>query len=90
MAQTTVSIRMDAQLKKDFDYVCNELGMNMSTAMNIFAKKMTREHRIPFEVSCDPFYSDENLQAIAESKSQIEKGNVVVKTIEELETMENE
>lgn len=90
MAQTLVNIRMDEDLKKSFDYVCNELGLNMSTAITIFAKKVSREHRIPFEISFDPFYSDSNLKALAESKKQLESGNVVVKTMEELEAMENE
>ncbi len=90
MSQTSVNIRMDEDLKKSFDYVCNELGMNMTTAITIFAKKMCREHRIPFEVSYDPFYSDANIATLKESINQLEKGNAVVKTIEELETMANE
>ena len=47
---TTVSVRMDESLKRDFDAVCNELGMSMTTAITILAKKMTREKRLPFEV----------------------------------------
>ncbi len=53
MAQTNINIRMDEQLKKQFDHLCNELGMNMTTAFNIFAKTMVRQQRIPFEVSLD-------------------------------------
>ena len=51
---------------------------------------MSREHRIPFEVSIDPFYSESNLKSIDKSIEQIKQGKVVVKTMEELETMENE
>ena len=51
MAQTTVSIRMDNDLKNNFDHICNELGMSMSTAVTMLAKKMTREQRLPFELS---------------------------------------
>jgi len=51
MAQTTINIRIDAQLKKDMEETCRLLGMNMTTAFTIFARKMTREKRIPFEVS---------------------------------------
>ncbi|MFV0341469.1 MAG: type II toxin-antitoxin system RelB/DinJ family antitoxin [Anaerocolumna sp.] len=61
MGQTTVNIRMDEQLKKAMDETCKELGMNMSTAITIFAKKMCREQRIPFDVSIDSFYSDSNM-----------------------------
>ena len=60
MAQTTVSIRMDNDLKNNFDHICNELGMSMSTAVTMLAKKMTREKRIPFELTADPFYSSAN------------------------------
>ena len=58
MAQTLVNIRMDEELKIKMEQTCQELGMNMTTAFTIFAKKMTREKRIPFEVSVDPFYSE--------------------------------
>ena len=53
MAQTNINIRMDENLKKQFDHLCSELGMNMSTAFNIFAKAMVRQNGIPFEVSLD-------------------------------------
>ena len=53
MAQTNINFRMDEQLKKQFDHLCNELGMNMTTAFNIFAKTMVRQQRIPFEVSLE-------------------------------------
>ena len=90
MAQTLVNIRMDEKLKKNMEKVCQELGMNMTTAFTIFAKKMSREKRIPFEVSIDPFYSQSNIKAIKESIKQFEKGEVINKTIEELKEMENE
>ena len=73
MAQTTINIRMDEELKKSFENVCEELGLNMSTAMTIFAKKMSRER-----------------QAIRESRAQIQSGNTVFKTMDELEAMEKE
>ncbi len=90
MAQSLVNIRMDEDLKRDFDNVCNELGMSMTTAITIFAKKMSREKRIPFDVSVDPFYTDSNLKALSESLDQLKSGKVVIKTIDELEDMENE
>lgn len=53
MAQTNINIRIDENLKQQFDRLCNELGMNMSTAFNIFAKTMVRQQRVPFEISLD-------------------------------------
>ena len=72
MAQTTLSVRMDDSLKSDFDKVCNELGLSMTTAITMLAKKMTREKRLPFEVSADPFYSEENLARLRRSIAQME------------------
>ena len=72
MAQTTVSVRMDNNLKKDFNNVCNDLGLSMTTAITMLAKKMTREKRLPFELSVDPFYSDENMTRLRKSIAQME------------------
>ena len=49
MAQTNINIRMDTELKKQFEAFCADVGMSMTTAFNIFAKKAVRENRIPFE-----------------------------------------
>lgn len=51
MSQTTFSIRMESDLKKEFDELCEEFGMSMTTAINVFARAVVRERRIPFEVS---------------------------------------
>ncbi len=51
MAQATFSIRMDENLKKQFDILCSDFGMNATTAFNVFAKKVVQERRIPFEIS---------------------------------------
>lgn len=50
MAQQTFSIRMDAQLKKEFDALVENMGMNATTAFNIFARAVVREKKIPFEI----------------------------------------
>lgn len=51
MAQATFSVRMDEVLKKQFDELCQEFGMNASTAINVFARAVVRQRRIPFEIS---------------------------------------
>lgn len=53
MAQTTFSIRMDENLKKQFEALCSEFGMNMTTAFTIFAKAVVREREIPFKISAE-------------------------------------
>ena len=50
MAQATFSIRMDETLKKQFDNLCSEFGMNATTAFNVFARAVVRERKIPFEI----------------------------------------
>ncbi len=51
--QATFSVRMDKDLKKQFDELCANFGMTVSTAINIFAKAVVRERRIPFEISAN-------------------------------------
>ena len=89
-SMTTVSVRMDENLKRDFDEICNELGLSMTTAITMLAKKMTREKRIPFEVSMDPFYSASNMAALNDSIEEMRQGKTVTRTLEELEAMEHE
>ena len=90
MAQSMVSFRMDSELKSKMEKLCDELGMNLTTAFTIFAKKMTREHKIPFEVSCDPFYSESNINELQSRIAEIKAGRYIEKTWEDLEAMENE
>lgn len=90
MAQSNINIRMDDEMKRDFDRVCNELGINMTVAITILAKKMIREQRIPFEVSIDPFYSQGNTAALQKSAQQLRAGQVTEHTLAELEDMADE
>jgi len=50
MAQATFSVRMDESLKRQFDALCADFGMNATTAFNIFARAVVRERKIPFEI----------------------------------------
>ena len=67
-----VNFRMDSDLKQQMDAICEELGMSLTTAFTIFAKKVCREKKIPFEVSVDPFYSQENMDRLRRSIGQME------------------
>ena len=88
MSMKLVNIRMDEDLKKEMEIVCNDLGINITTAFTIFSKKMTREKRIPFSVSIDPFYSNENIKALQNSIDEVKDSKIVIKSIEELESIE--
>ena len=76
MAQTNVNIRMDAQVKKQFETFCTNIGLTMSAAFNVFAKTAVRQQKIPFEISLesDSFYSDVNMKVLFESIKQLEAG----------------
>lgn len=75
MAQTVnVNFRLDEADKKRMENVCNELGLSMSAAFTIFAKKVGREHRIPFEVSMDPFYSENNIAHLRRGVTALNAG----------------
>ena len=69
MAQTNINIRIDENLKKDFDTLCDDLGLTMTAAFNIFAKTMVRQQRIPFEISMD-VPNAETLEAIEDVKKR--------------------
>lgn len=92
MAQTTLSVRMDENIKKQFDAFCAEVGMNTSVAINLFAKAVLRERRIPFEIALndDPFYNEANLARLKKAIAQLDESKLIVKTKDELEEMERE
>ncbi len=65
MAQVNVNIRMDEDIKRQFEAFCVDMGMTMTTAFNIFARKTVREYRIPFEVGAEK-PNAETIEAIRE------------------------
>lgn len=83
MAQ--MSFRINDSIKENFEKVCDELGLNPTTALTIFIKKMCREHRIPFEVS---LYNSETLKILDETldnKNLSKSFNNVEELFEELD-----
>ncbi len=85
MAQAMVNFRMDADLKKSMESVCNDMGLSMTTAFTIFAKKVSREKRIPFEVSADPFYDEKNMSRIMRAIDNLNAGKGVEHDIIEVD-----
>ncbi|MBD5519779.1 MAG: type II toxin-antitoxin system RelB/DinJ family antitoxin [Lachnospiraceae bacterium] len=69
-----VNFRMDAELKKSMEKVCSDMGLSLTTAFTVFAKKVSREKRIPFELSADPFYSESNIQHLEKVVAGINDG----------------
>ena len=70
MPTATFSVRMDEKLKMDLDDLCAQFGMNTSTAINLFARAVVRERRIPFEISAVPPDTGSGLQAFHNLRRQ--------------------
>jgi len=75
MAQAMVNFRMDDELKRKMEQTCKDMGISMTAAFTMFATKVTRERRIPFDVTADsdPFYSPENIARLKQSILQMEE-----------------
>ena len=75
MAHTTqINLRIDEDVKRSAEKVLDDIGLSMSAAITVFLKKVSREHRIPFEVSADPFYSESNMRYLEQIKKDIDEG----------------
>ncbi|MDR0502451.1 MAG: type II toxin-antitoxin system RelB/DinJ family antitoxin [Treponema sp.] len=87
---TNLNIRIDKELKEQAEYFFSELGLNMSSAFNIFVRQSLRQGKIPFEISLasDPFYSSANLAVLRKSIQEANEGKFVTKTLDELRAME--
>lgn len=60
-----ISIKTDAALKLQAEELFSELGMNMTTALNIFLRQAVRENRIPFEITAE-IPNSKTLEAVRE------------------------
>lgn len=77
MAQAVnVNFKLDEDVKKGMEQVCSELGLSMSAAFTVFARKVSREKRIPFEVSVDPFYSESNIRYLERKMADYKAGTI--------------
>ena len=86
MAQTTLNVRIDEKLKSDLEDFCSNVGMNISVAVNMFAKAVVREQRLPFEVAIDPFYSKANQERLRRSIAQMEATGGTVHELPEVDS----
>jgi len=93
MAETTnLNIRIDKDLKEQAEMFFGELGLNMTTAFNIFVRQSLRQGKIPFELSiaAEPFYSPANTGILRKSLQEAAEGKFITKTLDELRAMEDE
>lgn len=74
-----VNFKLDADVKKSMEQACSDMGLSMSAAFTIFAKKVGRERRIPFEVSADPLYNAENIAELERRVASVRNGTSTLK-----------
>ncbi len=74
MAQVMVNFRMDEDLKRKMEQTCKEMGLSISAAFTMFAAKVTREQRIPFEINVDPFFNKSNIERLERAVADANAG----------------
>ena len=86
MAQTTFSVRMEEGLKRQFEGLCQEFGMNMATAIHVFVRAVVRERRIPFEISSleTELTREGAMQAFMTLRQEAKRSGAVDMTLEEI------
>ena len=87
-ATTNIQVRVDKTLKAEAEQLFFDIGLDMPTAIRLFLKQAIIKNGLPFAVERDPFFSASNQKVLRESIAQMERGEVVIKTMAELEAME--
>ena len=85
MATTSVTVRMEKNLKRQVETLFEEMGMNMTTAITIFAKTVVRQGKIPFEISVDPFWSEANQAHLRKAIAALNAGQGIERELIEVE-----
>ena len=92
---TNITIRIDEDVKKEAEILFNQLGMSISGAINVFFRQAIREQAIPFPIRAktagekyNEYFNPYNMKILLESIEQAKNGQVVTKTLAELESMD--
>ena len=85
MATTNLNIRTDKAIKDQAEIIFNELGLNMTTAINIFLKAVIRDQGIPFELKLK-VPNDTTVASIEEGKKMINDSSPRYSCIDELKS----
>ena len=85
MAQVSMTVRMDSKLKQQFNDLCNEIGMSVNTAINVFANAAVRTRGIPFEIKATPKAETmSGLEAFQQIRKMEESGKLPDLTLDEI------
>lgn len=85
-----LQVKIDDNLRDHAQAVAASMGLDLASAVRMFLFQMVRENGMPFQPSGDPFYSRSNLAALGKSIQQLDTGQTVTKTLDELESMAND
>jgi len=94
---TNITIRIDEEIKREAETLFEKLGLSMSGAINVFFRQAIREQAIPFSIRAataedkyNEYFNPHNMKILMESIEQAKNGQIVTKTLAELEAMEND
>ncbi len=87
MALATLTARVDEKDNASFDAFCSNVGLNTSTAINLFVKAVLRENRIPFEITQTPapFFSETNMAYMKKSVQELKSGKGIIHELIEVD-----
>jgi len=78
MANTHIHVRIDGDIKEQAQQIFSDIGLDISTAVNIFIKQVVRNRSFPFLPSADPFYCDSNMAHLMKVKADADAGRNMV------------
>ena len=93
MANSTVNVtlRMDADLKRELESTLDAMGLNITTAVTMYAKAIVSQQQLPFTPTADPFYSAVNQSALRRSIASYESAkSPVARSLDELRELEGD
>ena len=85
MKSVNVTVRVDEKVKRDFDDFCNNVGLNMTTAFNMYMKAVLRTRELPFSITDDPFYSERNMAHLLRGVEALNAGKGIERDIVEVD-----
>ena len=76
MTAVPITMRAEPDIKMRFEQICDEIGLSVNAALNIFVKRVVRDRRIPFDLVADPFFCESNMNHLIRSAEAAREGKV--------------
>jgi len=85
-----VNFHLDTDLMNGMEKACKDMGLNITTAFTMFATKVSKEQRIPFEVAVDPVYSEANVNYLLNAIADVRSGRATLTEHELIEVEDDD